>query len=374
MKIEDHHLAPFARLDDDELKTAVNHWKDMPWVMDTETNGLEVIGPNSPCTAHWIGMAPVADFFPIVIPRAQFDRVVRDLIHKIPLLIGHNIRFDIHALNLEDLHLVTYDTSVWAYYHSTTSRKSLDFLCAARGWEKIKTPEELKKGQIALLNTKLLGHYLSDDVLKTRMLYTEQAKRPLPQQIVNDFELESAIAKMESRGVLLNKEIIKKAQKEADLETALLLQDIKGMGFKGLLNSPKQLGEWLVENGRSLGRTATGAISTDRASLTRLADHGDTFAEKVLSWRKLSKLSSAFLHPLPEKARRRGDHWALYANVNSTRTATGRFSYSNPNLQQIPKGRNSTLGKKIRQCLYHEDGVSVADYSQVELRVAAALS
>ena len=370
MKIAEHHTAPYLKLTDHELSSALDYWKDYAWILDTETSGLRVIGPDSPDRAYYVGMVPDAEAVPIVMNRDQFDRIVRPKLSELALIVGHNLRFDLHALDITDADIQMHDTSVWSYFHSTTSRKSLDFLAAARGWKKIATPDELKNGGILRMEEKVLYHYLADDCIITQRLFKEQMKRREVDQLTLDFDLERTIAKMENRGVHLNIKKLLKVRERATEESDILEYSLRSMGYQGMLTSPKQLGAWLEENGRKLPRTPKGSISTSKEVLTFLADNGDTFAGKLLEWRKMIKLIQAFLRPLPDMAR----DGVIYANVNSTRTSTGRFSYSSPNLQQIPKGRNSTLGKQIRECLTHEGGVSVADYSQVELRVAAALS
>ena len=177
---------------------------------------------------------------------------------------------------------------------------------------------------------------------------------------------------MEERGVILDTVRLAKVTGQAEAAVSLLQSDLVGMGFEGNLGSSKQLAAWLHENGRDLPLTPKGNPSTDKQTLSALADSGDLFAGKLLEWRKMMKLIQAFLRPLPGLS----VGGKIHANINSSRTGTGRFSYNSPNLQQIPKPKEDkySLGKELRKCLTHVGGVSVADYSQVELRVAAALS
>ena len=70
MKITEHPQAPFLTLNDIELTSTLKHWDTTPWVIDTETDGLEVIGPHSKNQAYWIGMVPsVGKALPIVMNR-----------------------------------------------------------------------------------------------------------------------------------------------------------------------------------------------------------------------------------------------------------------------------------------------------------------
>ena len=374
MEVIEHDSAPYLTLTDNELEAVLQQWKTTPWVLDTETDGLEVIGPQSRNRAYWIGIQPVnPKALPIVMRREQFIRVVRPHFSNMSI-IGHNIRFDLHALNIPEKPKSIYDTQIVHYYNSTSSRKSLDFLAAAQGWYKIATPDELKKGQIHMLNERTLGHYLADDCWTTQKIFIDQVKRDRGNDWLDyvDFPLELVLQKMEERGVILDTVRLAKVTGQAEAAVSLLQSDLVGMGFEGNLGSSKQLAAWLHENGRDLPLTPKGNPSTDKQTLSALADSGDLFAGKLLEWRKMMKLIQAFLRPLPGLS----VGGKIHANINSSRTVTGRFSYNSPNLQQIPKPKEDkySLGKELRKCLTHVGGVSVADYSQVELRVAAALS
>jgi DNA polymerase-1 len=366
-----HPYAPFVTFKDHELAKVI---EVIPtWVLDTETTGLDVIGCGED-EAVWVGMSTTKDgAIPIVMDIDQFNRIVRPRMTG-KAIVGHNLRFDYHALNWSEREIYPdWDTMCYTYFHSTTSKKSLDFMAEARGLNIIYTPEELKRGGIGNLPFKELGHYLANDVILTRTIYNEQRQKK--QGPAQDFTFERVIQKIEDRGVHLLTERLEIVEIEAKEQLQTLQAGIAGMGFDGNLNSSKQLGEWLSKTGRKLPRTNSGNWSTSKDALSKLAENGDTFCQKLLEVRKMSKLISAFLEPLPQHAvtMSNGDH-ILFPRINTTRTATGRLSYAEPNLQQIPKGRNSPIGKQIRRCLTAEGGLSVADYSQIELRVAAALS
>ena len=360
-----------------KILNKLEEYSDSPWVIDTETNGLKVIGPESQHTAHWVGFMPAVEGEePFAVTIGVFNKFLRPLFENLAL-IGHNIRFDLHALNLEPIRPI-WDTMGYTYIHNTTALKSLDALAELRGWDKIKTPPEIKAGKISSLDSAKVREYLIDDVIITFKLYLEQRKqksRVFP-TFIKDMNLERALARIQARGVRLLTDKMSMVTREARRSLGVVTKELELMGFRGNLGSSKQLAAWLTENGRVLPRTEKGNPSTSREVIQDFADKGDTFAARLLDHRKISKLIQGFLVPLPQLARRNSydDYFYLYPEINSTRTATGRFSYSNPNLQQIPKGRQSTIGKKIRQCLTHEGGVSVADYRQIELRIAAALS
>ncbi|MDR2892419.1 MAG: DNA polymerase I [Deltaproteobacteria bacterium] len=138
------------------------------------------------------------------------------------------------------------------------------------------------------------------------------------------------------------------------------------------IRSAKQLGEILFDD---LGlpkarKTSGGQASTSQEALEKLAGK-HPILDKLLEFRKLEKLRSTYLDPLPRLADAQG---RLHTSFNQSSTATGRLSSSNPNLQNIPV--RGPLGAKMRACFTAAPGnlLVSSDYSQIELRVLAHLS
>ncbi len=154
----------------------------------------------------------------------------------------------------------------------------------------------------------------------------------------------------------------------ARLEAAI--QDLAGAPFNP--RSSRQLGEILY--GRlglkPKGKTPGGAASTSQEALERLAGESP-LVDKILEFRKLEKLRSTYLDPLPRLADAAG---RVHTTFNNLATATGRLSSSNPNLQNIPI--RGAFGRRMRECFVAAPGSKLvaADYSQIELRVLAHLS
>ncbi|EFL49656.1 DNA polymerase I [Solidesulfovibrio fructosivorans JJ]] len=136
--------------------------------------------------------------------------------------------------------------------------------------------------------------------------------------------------------------------------------------------SSQQLGEILfTEMGLTpKGKTPGGAASTSQDALERLAG-SNPLVDRILEFRKLEKLRSTYLDPLPKLADADG---RIHTTLNNMATATGRLSSSNPNLQNIPI--RGPLGRRMRECFVAGPGKTLvaADYSQIELRVLAHLS
>jgi len=148
------------------------------------------------------------------------------------------------------------------------------------------------------------------------------------------------------------------------------LHDLAGHPFNP--RSSQQLGEILfTEMGLTpKGKTPGGAASTSQDALERLAG-SNPLVDRILEFRKLEKLRSTYLDPLPKLADAAS---RIHTTLNNMATATGRLSSSNPNLQNIPI--RGPLGRRMRECFVAGPGKALvaADYSQIELRVLAHLS
>ena len=347
------------------FKTLLGFCAEQQWVLDTETNGLEVRGPLAPHRAFWIGMMPLGSKHAFIITREEFeDWGLRPIVEDLSL-VGHNLRFDLHALNLQPKKPWV-DTLVAAYYPHTTGKHAMDHIARVHGWEKIPTPELLKRGLIHEVPEEDLIAYLSDDCITTaKMAHKLQTERA-----TEDYKVEQAVYAMERRGMLLLPNKLRKVKEELDKKIVDSEGPLREAGMIGNLNSPLQVGNWLIGMGRKLPHAKSGGPSTAKIILQQLADNGDDLAQKLLDWRRLVKLRTSFIEPLPKMVQNN----ILYPNTSTTRTATGRFACSTPNLQQIPK--RGPLGKAIRSCLTSRDriGVTACDFSQVELRVAASFA
>ncbi len=181
------------------------------------------------------------------------------------------------------------------------------------------------------------------------------------------------LASMEKAGIAIDrgalKAFLEEVQAELDRLTAHIYE-VAGGSFN--IRSAQQIGEVLF---RRLGLVAAkstggGQASTSQAVLEKLSGQHPV-VDALLKYRKMEKMRSTYLEPLPRLA---GPDGRIHTTFNQTATATGRLSSSNPNLQNIPV--RGDLGKRMRACFTAGPGKSLisADYSQVELRVLAHYS
>ena len=208
-------------------------------------------------------------------------------------------------------------------------------------------------------------------VLKPR-LADEGATRVYEQV---DRPLVPVVAQMERHGIKVDRDRLAAlsatfAQEIAKLETAI--HALAGQTFT--IGSPKQLGDILFDKlGYKGGRKGkTGQYSTDQAILEGLAGEGAEIATKVLEWRQLSKLRSTYTEAL--QAAINPATGRVHTSYSLVGAQTGRLSSTEPNLQNIPI--RTELGRQIRDAFVAEPGnvLLAADYSQIELRLAAHMA
>ncbi len=190
-----------------------------------------------------------------------------------------------------------------------------------------------------------------------------------------DRPLVAVIAAMERHGIKVDRERLAGLSATFAEEIARLEAQIHELaGGPFTIGSPKQLGEVLFDKlGHKSGKKGkTGQYSTDQSVLERLAGDGAEIATKVLEWRQLSKLRSTYTEAL--QAAINPATGRVHTSYSLVGAQTGRLSSTEPNLQNIPI--RTELGRQIREAFVAEPGnvLLAADYSQIELRLAAHMA
>lgn len=188
-----------------------------------------------------------------------------------------------------------------------------------------------------------------------------------------DFPLQSVLAKIESRGIYVDKDYLKNlsdkfSQYIKDLEHKIY--DSAGIEFNIL--SPKQLSGVLYDTLQlppPKKRSKIGVYSTNATEMARLRGQHPV-VDLVIEYREISKLKSTFIDAILDQLQNGRIHTTLEQNT----TSTGRLASSDPNLQNIPT--RTELGRQVKQAFIASPGkvLVAADYAQFELRLAAALS
>jgi DNA polymerase I len=189
-----------------------------------------------------------------------------------------------------------------------------------------------------------------------------------------ELPLAGVLADMESEGVAIDVPYLKEMQDEMGAQMAAIESEVEQVaGQKFNLNAPQQLAKVLFEDLRlQVGKRTKTGYSTDADTLEALRDKHPIIA-LILEYRQLSKLKSTYVDALPQLVDPMSGR--VHTSFGQASTATGRLSSSNPNLMNIPI--RTELGQRIRRAFKagRPDHMMVsADYSQIELRIAAHLS
>src|SRR3989339_81510 len=362
------------------------------FAFDTETTGLDVL------TKKLLGLSfcwQAKEAYYIQMGDKKFNDLVLEKLKPIfedekIAKVGHNIKFDYKVLRVLDIKLtgLSFDTLVAAYLINYDRGLKLEELAFAYlGYKKLKLEDLLeekpkKKNDIDILKIApdKLAWYGAEDADITFRLYEKiygLMKNDKNFELLQKIEIPliPALADMELAGICLDKKFLANMELQFKKDLEKLTEKIYKLAGKEFnIASPAQLKKVLFEDMAisvsGIKKTKTG-LSTAASELDKLKGVHPIIS-LLVEYRELSKLQSTYIKALPELINSHSHR--LHTSFNQTVTATGRLSSSNPNLQNIPI--RTELGKKIRQAFVAPDKhiLLSADYSQIELRLAAALS
>ena len=369
-----------------------NLMKQTSVCFDTETTGL------NPLTAELVGIAFSWEagkgfYIPFPEDREQAQEIIEQLrpffeaenIEK----IGQNLKYDIKVLHKYNVSIKgkCFDTMLAHYLINPDMRHNMDVLAETYlNYTPISITELIgKKGknQLSMRDVPLeqQTEYAVEDADITFQLaqhFRPELKEANTEELFNDIEIPllHVLADMEQEGINLDKDFLNSLAKDLDNDIKNLeLKIYKEAGEEFNIASPKQLGEILFDKLKLVDKpkkTKTGQYSTAEDVLSYLAkDH--EIIQSVLDYRGLSKLKSTYVDALPEQIEESTGR--VHTDYMQTVAATGRLSSNNPNLQNIPI--RTERGRQVRKAFIprnEEYTLLAADYSQIELRIIAALS
>jgi DNA polymerase-1 len=309
--------------------------------------------------------------------------------------IGHNLKFDLTVLLARGVEVAGpfFDTLLAHSLIEPEQRHNMDFLAESClgytpvplnsliGLEKDDLFGQTTLADIAETEPQKLLDYAAEDADVTWQL-AEKLRPQLPEhgaeQVFYDLEspLLPVLTRMEHTGVSVDVAVlfeIGRTLEQRANELHVRIQESAGTAFN--LNSPKQLGEILFERLRLLEKpkkTATGQYQTNEQVLQSLAG-SHPIVQDILDYREVTKLKNTYVDTLPREVNPITGR--IHTTFHQLMAATGRMASSHPNLQNIPI--RSEHGREIRKAFVPGEPGWVllsADYSQVELRVMAALS
>jgi DNA polymerase-1 len=354
--------------------------------VDAELVGISVsVGENSgwyiPISSNSLSVTQIPDF---VRTLAILKPVLEDESIK---KIGQNIKYDIIVLAGRGIRLkgIYFDTMVASYCLNTNERRhNMDDLAMKHlNYKTISYKELAGSGKKAVsiqdLPIERLAEYAIEDADITLRLYNKfKAELESEPELADLFygiemPLVSVLAEMEMAGVKIDLEYFKSLSVENKKKLAEIEKRIyKNAGRVFNINSTKELSHVLfTEIGlKPVKKTKTG-FSTDAGVLESLRGMHPV-VDDLLAYRSISKLQNTYIEALPRLLSPRTGR--IHTSYNQTVVATGRLSSSDPNLQNIPA--REEMGRSIRNGFIPEQGSLLlsADYSQIELRLAAHFS
>lgn len=301
--------------------------------------------------------------------------------------VGHNLKFDVGLLRWHGLEVrgPLFDTMLAHSLIEPEQRHGMDYLAEVYlGYTPISIKTligEQKTGNMANVPLDRLAEYAAEDADVTWQLRGVLA--PLLHERGQEkvfYEIEApllpVLIDMEAEGIRIDAVALADFSRQLEKQMAALESRVHQLAAEPFnLNSPKQLGEVLFDKLKladKAKKTRTGQYATDEQTLVLLANDHE-IVRQLLEYRTVSKLKSTYADALPQAISPKTGR--VHTTFQQAATATGRLASNNPNLQNIPI--RTDLGQEIRRAFVPRDEhhtLLSADYSQIELRIIAALS
>jgi DNA polymerase I len=359
---------------------------------DTETTGIDA--NNTELVGLSFSWKPGEAYY-VPVPADQ-ETVAVILSEFIPLFenpdrlwIGQNVKFDMLVLKWYgiDIKGKIFDTMLAHYVIDPDGKRSMDLLSAQYlGYEPVPIEDLIGKkgkgqGNMRDVALEKITEYAAEDADITLQLRNKFQPLLLTKTVQKVFEevenpLVKVLADMEFEGIRVDMDFLKEYSKELEREAIQAESNVyRDAGVRFNLSSPKQLGEVLFDKLKldpKAKKTKTGQYATGEDVLLKLA-HQNKIVDDILAYRELTKLKSTYVDALPAIVNRKTGR--VHTSYAQAVAVTGRLSSNNPNLQNIPV--RTERGREIRKAFVPRDEnycLVSADYSQIELRIVAAIS
>ncbi len=303
--------------------------------------------------------------------------------------VGQNVKYDMLMLKWYGFELKgnIFDTMLAHYVIEPDGKRSMDALSAKYlGYEPVHIEELIGKkgkgqGNMRDVEVEKIKEYAAEDAditLQLKNVFLPQLKTKSVEKVFYEVEnpLVKVLTDMEFEGIRIDESFLNDYSKQLEVDAKKseeLVYEQAGVRFN--LASPKQLGEVLFEKLQldpKAKKTKTGQYATGEDVLAKLAVN-NKICDDILAFRELTKLKNTYVDALPELINKKTGR--VHTSYAQAVAVTGRLSSINPNLQNIPV--RTERGREIRKAFIPRNDEYVlvsADYSQIELRIVAAIS
>jgi DNA polymerase-1 len=359
---------------------------------DTETTDIDAL--HADLVGFSFSYKPREAFY-VAVP--QDFEAAKAIIHEfLPVFldisiekIAHNMKYDLKVLNRYGITLdgPLFDTMIAQYLINPESKQGMDFLAnyylnyQPISIETLIGKKGKNQGNMADLKPEEIADYACEDAditYQLKQILEPEIQKPHLYHLFYEMEmpLVTVLKDIEQEGIAIDTHALDQFSKELDqriIELDHLITDAAGETFN--IDSPKQLGEILFEKlkiSAKAKKTKTGQYATSEDILQK-HEHDHAIIPYILEYRQLRKLKSTYVDPLPTLCDKVDGR--IHTNFMQTVTATGRLSSNNPNLQNIPV--RTAKGREIRRAFVARSAefeLMAVDYSQIELRIIAALA
>lgn len=353
----------------------------------TDANNVELVGMSFSCKAGEAWYIPVPTGRENALAVLSIFKPVFDAADI--TFIGQNLKYDMLVLKWYDYEIKgkVFDTMLAHYLIEPEGRRSMDLLSAQYlqyapvSIETLIGKKGKNQGNMRDVEIEKVKDYAAEDADITLQLKEKFLPILTAKEVGNVFyDVENPLVKvlvdMEFEGIAIDHVTLSDYSKQLETDIRRAEESVyEQAGVRFNLGSPKQLGEVLFEKLQldpKAKKTRTGQYATGEDVLAKLANKSK-IVEDILIYRELSKLKSTYVDALPLMVNPRTGR--IHTSYNQAVAVTGRLSSNNPNLQNIPI--RTERGREVRKAFVPRNSdftLLSADYSQIELRIIAAIS
>lgn len=353
----------------------------------TDANNVEIVGMSFSYEKNKAFYIPFSNNQKETAEKLGYIKPLFEDSHK--TWVGQNLKYDLLVLKWYGIEPKGqfFDTMLAHYVIEPEGRRSMDLLSAQYlGYEPVSIESLIGKkgknqGSMRDVEIEKIKEYAAEDAditLQLKQCFVPFLKEKEVDKVFYEVEnpLVQVLTDMEFEGIKVDEAFLNDYSRELEIEAKKCEESVYlQAGVRFNLASPKQLGEVLFDKLQldpKAKKTKTGQYATGEEVLLKLANQ-HKIVDDILGFRELTKLKSTYVDALPAMINKKTGR--VHTSYAQAVAVTGRLSSNNPNLQNIPI--RTARGREIRKAFVPRDPERIlmsADYSQIELRIVAAIS